>query len=177
MAPRHPLHLFRHCPLCGSSSFVEHDEKSKHCLGCGFTYYFNPSAATVAVIVDAEGRLLCCRRAKEPAKGTLDLCGGFCDCHETAEEGVIREVREEAGLEVVRTEFLFSLPNIYLYSGFEVHTVDNFFRCHVADIRPARAADDAAELVWLRPDEIRPELFGLTSVRRGVERLLREGLV
>ena len=32
--------------------------------------------------------LLVCRRAKEPAKGTLDLPGGFIDMNETGEEGV-----------------------------------------------------------------------------------------
>ncbi len=177
MTHKHPFHQFRYCPVCGSPCFEENNEKSIVWRACGFVYYFNPSAASVAVSVDGERRLLCCRRAKEPARGTLDLCGGFCDCHETAEESVAREVREESGLEVTRTEFLFSLPNTYLYSGFLVHTVDNFFRCHVTDIRPAHAADDAAELLWLRPDEIHPELFGLDSIRRGVERLLRENLL
>lgn len=44
----HPLELFKYCPKCGSSHFEIHNEKSKHCADCGFTYYFNSSAATVA---------------------------------------------------------------------------------------------------------------------------------
>ena len=32
--------------------------------------------------------------------------------------------------------------------------------------------DDAGELMWLRPEDIHPEDFGLLSVRRGVEKLL-----
>ena len=46
----HPLELFKYCPKCGSSHFEIHNEKSKHCADCGFTYYFNSSAATVAFI-------------------------------------------------------------------------------------------------------------------------------
>ena len=101
--------------------------KQKKCADCGFTYYFNSSAATVAFILNARNELLVCRRGKEPAKGTLDLSGGFIDMAETGEEGVAREVREETGLQVVEATYLFSLPNTYLYSGFLVHTLDFVF--------------------------------------------------
>ena len=47
---KHPLDLFKYCPKCGSEQFNIHNEKSKKCLNCDFVYYFNPSAATVAVI-------------------------------------------------------------------------------------------------------------------------------
>lgn len=170
----HPLELFKYCPECGSPRFEVNNEKSKRCAECGFVYYFNASAATVAFILNERNELLVCRRAKEPAKGTLDLSGGFIDMNETAEEGVAREVREETGLEVEQAVYRFSLPNTYLYSGFLVHTVDNFFRCQVRDASQARAMDDAAELYWVPLDELKPEQFGLDSIRRGVERLLEE---
>ena len=171
----HPLHLFRFCPKCGSPRFVEHNDKSKHCEACGFTYYINPSAATVALIErpacqplpsltggvgGGSVEWLCVRRAKEPAKGPLDL-------------PVIREVKEETGLDVTAVEFLFSIPNQYVYSGFTVHTMDMFYRCRVNSFEGARAADDAGELLWLRPEDIRPEDFGLLSIRKGIRQLLR----
>ena len=90
----HPLTLFHYCPRCGSSRFTERNEKAKKCTDCGFVYYFNPSSATVALILNSQGELLVTRRAKDPAKGTLDLPGGFVDMHETGEEGVAREVQE-----------------------------------------------------------------------------------
>lgn len=170
---QHPLEKFRFCPLCGSHRFVENNVKSKRCQDCGFVYYFNPSASTVAVIVNDRDELLVVRRAKEPALGTLDLPGGFCDCYETSEQGVAREVKEETGLCVEHTEFLFTIPNIYPYGGLDIHTIDQFFLCRVADTAVAVADDDAAELMWLPWAEVRPELFGLKSISQGVRRLLQ----
>ena len=83
----HPLDKFRYCPACGSKHFEIQDEKSKKCENCGFEYYLNPSAANVALIVNDKDELLVATRKKEPAKGTLDLPGGFADIGETAEEG------------------------------------------------------------------------------------------
>ena len=172
----HPLELFTHCPKCGSVHFEIHDEKSKKCADCGFVYYFNPSAATVAFILNDKEELLVCRRAKEPAKGTLDLSGGFIDMGETGEQGVMREVKEETGLTVTDTKYLFSYPNTYLYSGFLVHTLDQFFLCKVADDSVLQAMDDVADSFWIPVKDVDPELFGLDSIRRGVARFKEEFL-
>ena len=169
----HPLELFKYCPKCGSSHFIVHNAKSKHCEDCGFTYYFNPSAATVAFIVNRKGELLVCRRAKEPAKDTLDLPGGFIDMFETGEEGVAREVREETGLTVTEAVYQFSLPNTYLYSGFLVHTLDQFFLCKVSTEDYITAMDDVAACFWMPLNQIKPEEFGLNSVRMGIEYFLK----
>ena len=169
---QHPLHQFRYCPKCGSNRFVEHNIKSKKCLDCGFVYYFNPSAAVVAVIENEKGELLVAIRAKDPAKGTLDLPGGFVDMYETAEEAVAREVLEETSLKVVSTEYLFSIPNLYVYSGFEVQTVDLFFRCKINDFSGLNAMDDVARLQFVARNKLHPTDFGLMSIRKGIEKLL-----
>lgn len=166
----HPLEQFKYCPKCGSVHFNIHNEKSKHCDDCGFTYYFNSCSATVAFILNDQMELLVCRRAKEPAKGTLDLPGGFIDMYETAEEGIAREVKEETGMEVAESLYLFSLPNLYEYSGFMVHTLDMFFLCKVADARKWEAHDDVAECFFLPLDRLKPEEFGLQSIRKGIEK-------
>lgn len=172
----HPLEQFIHCPKCGGA-FVVNNWKSKRCTACGFKYYFNPSSATVALVTDGLGGLLVSTRANEPAKGTLDLPGGFVDMDETAEEGVAREVMEETSLRVTEARYLFSLPNIYVYSGFTVHTLDMFFRCRVEDLSPLEAHDDVAALRFIPFDEINPDDFGLQSIRRGLELIKAKGLL
>ena len=169
----HPLDIFRHCPVCGKEGFAINNVKSKRCEGCGFVLYFNAISATVAVIMNEKDEILVARRAKEPAKGTLDLPGGFADSMETAEEAVIREVLEESGMRVRETKYLFSLPNKYLYSGFEEHTLDMFFLCRTEPGDCPVANDDVEELTWMSLDDIRPEHFGLQSIRKGIE-LLKE---
>lgn len=165
----HPLDQFKYCPKCGSIHFNIHNEKSKHCENCGFTYYFNSCSATVAFILNEKKELLVCRRAKNPAKGTLDLPGGFIDMYETAEEGIAREVKEETGMEVYESKYLFSIPNLYEYSGFTVHTLDMFYLCKVTDTRWFDAHDDVAECFFLPLDAINPDEFGLQSIRQGVK--------
>lgn len=169
----HPLEKFKFCPECGSHRFEIHNEKSKHCMDCGFTYYFNPSAATVAFILNPQQELLVCRRGKNPAKDTLDLPGGFSDMYETGEEGVAREVREETRLTVNEARYLFSLPNTYEYSGFLVHTLDMFFLCQVDDCSHITAQDDVEDSFWMPLEKVNPEEFGLDSVRKGVARFLQ----
>jgi 8-oxo-dGTP pyrophosphatase MutT (NUDIX family) len=131
-------------------------------------YYFNTAAAVAGFIEDKDGRLLVTRRAFEPAKGTLDLPGGFVDYAETAEEALKREIREETGLQVQNLQFLFSIPNIYNYSGLEIHTLDLFFRCQIDDFSSMQPADDVAQLLWIDKNDIQPELFGLDSIRKAI---------
>ena len=166
----HPLHQFTYCPKCGARTFVERNEKAKQCTTCGFVYYFNPSSAVACFIRNPKGELLLVRRAKDPAKGTLDLPGGFVDMHKSAEEAAHREVKEETNLDITDCRYLFSIPNLYLYSGFEVHTVDMFFECLTPSFDGAKAEDDAAEIIIRLANRLNPDDFGLQSIKKAVER-------
>lgn len=168
----HPLDKFKFCPVCGSAHWVENNFKSKRCDDCGFVYYANPASATAAFIINERNELLVVRRAKEPALGTLDLPGGFVDMGENIEQGMRREIEEETGLKVDQIEYLFSTPNEYLFSGMLIHTIDSDYLVRVkSDVHPI-GADDAADAHWIPLDEVKPEEFGLLSIRRAVERYL-----
>lgn len=172
----HPLDKFAFCPACGSPAFEINNQKSKKCRDCGFIYYANPVSATAAFIVNEKSEMLVVRRAKEPAKDTLDLPGGFCDMYETVEEGMRREIEEETGLKVQDIRYLFSSPNVYQYSGMGIHTLDMDYlvRVNSNEIAPVHADDDAAEAIWLPINEVNPADFGLTSIRNAVIRFLHE---
>ena len=175
---KHPLEKFKYCPVCGSAHFVVNNFKSKKCEDCGFIYYANPCSATAAFIVNDKEELLVVRRAKEPAKDTLDLPGGFCDMGETVEEGMIREIKEETGLEVTDIQYLFSSPNEYVYSGMGIHTLDMDYLARVhCDSVAVTAHDDAAEAMWIPINKVNPAEFGLTSIRNAVIRFLNKTLI
>ena len=170
----HPLEHFRYCPACGSSHWAEHDFKSKRCADCGFVYYLNPSSATAAFIVNDRDELLVVRRVKEPHKDTLDLPGGFVDIGEDIEQGMRREIAEETGLQVGEMEYLFSMPNEYLFSGMPIPTMDSDFLIRVTGEVHAVGADDAADARWIPLGEVNPDDFGLLSIRQAVIRFLKE---
>lgn len=157
---------FHYCPVCGSPSFEPASFKSRRCSCCGFELFQNPAASVAAFIRDGEGRLLMAVRSCEPQKGTLDLPGGFADMGESAEEAVRREILEETALHVDDLRYLFSIPNVYEYSGMKIPTLDMFFECSVSDLSPLRPADDVEALVWMHPDDIDADSIGLDSIRR-----------
>lgn len=167
----HPLSQFKYCPKCGSDHFVENNFKSKRCGKCGFIYYFNSSSSTIALIINENKELLVATRAHDPQKGTLDLPGGFVDMNETGEEAVIREVKEETNLDVEKVKYLFSIPNTYIYSGFEVHTLDLVYLCEVNDIGKMKAEDDVANLQFIKISELEPDSFGLISVKEVIRKI------
>ena len=95
-----------------------------------------------------------------------------------SEEGMCREIKEETGLDVHDIQYLFSSPNVYLYSGMGVHTLDMDFLVPLhgdpnAFKAVVRAADDAAEALWIPVSQVNPDEFGLTSIRHAVIRYLQ----
>jgi NAD+ diphosphatase len=89
------------CPLCASSleDRVIDGRTRRVCpkQECGFVLWDNP-VPVVAAVVEHEGRVILVRQKGWPEK-MLGLVTGFLERGETPQEGVLREVREELGLE------------------------------------------------------------------------------
>lgn len=124
---------FNLCPMCGSKAIKNKFNKKWYCPDCDFDLYCNVAAAVGVVIIDKENKILLETRAKNPRKGYLAFPGGFIDADERAEDGAIRECREEIGVEVSDVQFICTFPNTYEYKNIEYKTCDMFFLANLPE--------------------------------------------
>jgi len=111
---------------------------------------------TVDGLVLVDGKLVAVLRRNPPFEGMPALPGGFLELGETAEEGVIREVREETGLEtrVARLVGVYSDPS----RDPRGHTVTLAYALERTGGDPS-AGSDAKAIVLLDPDRLPPMAF------------------
>jgi len=69
------------------------------CSACSYIQYLNPAPAAAAILF-RDGQLCLVQRKYPPKEGLWTLPAGFQEYDEDIEECVVREVREETGLEV-----------------------------------------------------------------------------
>ena len=103
------------------------------------------SVSVAAAIVDESGQLLAVRRRDN---GHWEPPGGILELDETIQAGLIREVREETGLEVEPQ----ALSGVY--KNMRRGIVALVFRCRIVGGEP-RPTREALEVSWLNPDEVR----------------------
>jgi ADP-ribose pyrophosphatase YjhB (NUDIX family) len=166
-----PSALFRHCPKCAAARTTEMDAVRFACEACGFVYYYNVAVSSAVLVLAENGSALFIRRAREPGKNKLALPGGFIDRGETAEAAAIREVSEEAGVELPGVEFFASFPNLYSYRGVDYPVVDLFFIGRVTRA-VARPLDDVTEVVWTAPGSVGEAELAFPSHARALQAFL-----
>ena len=74
----------------------------------------------VSAVIVKNGKILLIRRVK-PGEEYFIIPGGGVDEGETQEEALIREVKEELTLDVVKHKFLFSIENIEVPQKITIH--------------------------------------------------------
>ncbi len=147
------LHGWRLCPRCGGPLDLARAPAAVSCPACGFTAYANPVPAANALVVDEGGRLLLARRARDPARGRWDAPGGFVEEGEHPLDTLVRELREETGLQVEPLAFAGVWVDWYGDGDDAAATLGLYWHARVTGGALA-AADDVAELAWFRVDEL-----------------------
>jgi NAD+ diphosphatase len=160
---------FLHCPRCASPHSQDQGAANRFkCEVCGFSFFFNTATAVAAMVFDSERRLLFIRRARQPGKGLLAMPGGFVDAGESAEEALLREIREEVGIELRDVTYFASYANLYPYDGVTYRTLDLFFMCATDNPMQARALDAVSGVEWLDPEHVSERDLAFASMRSAI---------
>ncbi len=115
-------------------------------------YPLSPLVGVGAVIVQ-DGRVLLVQRGREPMKGRWTIPGGLIEIGESLLDAVVRETREETGLEIEPIELVELLDRIHREEGrVRYHYVIADYLCRVTGGTLA-AADDAAAVRWVERAE------------------------
>lgn len=158
---------FKFCSACGQDDWTAKSEREFVCAACGYRHFISPIAAAVAVVLDAQGRVLIIRRAHEPGYGKLGLPGGVIEPDETGEAAAARETREETGLAVPVEAFkyLCTLNNRYLFQGYVWPTIDLCYVARVESFEGLLQPDPAEvmETIVCPLDEVALEDFAFWS--------------
>jgi ADP-ribose pyrophosphatase YjhB (NUDIX family) len=108
----------------------------------------------VGAVVVQDGRVLLVQRGHEPLKGQWSLPGGVLEIGESLHAGIVREVREETGLNVEPVELIELLDRIHRDDGERVkfHYVIADYLCRMTG-GVLEAASDAAAVRWVERAE------------------------
>ena len=128
---------------------------------------------TSAVVINDREEVLLQRRSD------LDIwtiLGGYLDPGEDVADGIIREVREEAGI-TVAPEAIVAVPSghdhFHTYdNGHQVAIINICFRCHPTDDATPRPNDDeSVEVRYFPPDELPENTFSIhkTLIAKAIE--------
>jgi len=116
------------------------------CASCDFVFWNNP-VPVVAAIVEHEGKVILTRN-KGWSEKWLGIVAGFLEKGETPEQGVLREVKEELGLDGEIVSFIghyaFKLRNQIIFA-YHIHAEGEI-----------KLGEELESIKTLPPEEIRP---------------------
>jgi 8-oxo-dGTP diphosphatase len=112
--------------------------------------YPNRPIVGIGAIIIHEGKILLEKRKSAPGKGKWSVPGGLVDLGESIEHAVIREVKEETGLDVAEPRLVDVVDHISLdeKGAVKYHFVIVDYLVNLVRGIP-KAASDAEDLKWV----------------------------
>lgn len=135
----HRVNLY--CGRSGHATVLEAAGHRRRCPGCGLVQFPRTDPA-VTMLVKCKDKALLSRRRGAPNHRWSALAG-FVEPGETPEEAVVREAREETGVEVTATEYVTSQP-----WPFPSALMIGFWAYVELDAPPVPDAEELVEARW-----------------------------
>ena len=148
-------HLY--CGRCGTPTIVKAGERARQCPKCGQVHYPRIAPAVMALV--RNGKQLLLARSPHFPPGMHSALAGFVEAGESLEQCLVREVREEVGVEVANLRYFSSQPWPF------PHSLMIAFNCDYAggEITPEPSEIEAAD--WFDLDSL-PVLPNKISIAR-----------
>ncbi|MBR1514590.1 MAG: NUDIX hydrolase [Bacteroidales bacterium] len=124
-------------------------EKTKYCYR-----YPHPAVTTDCVVFGIDGpnlKVLLIERGNEPFKGCWAFPGGFLNMDETAEQGALRELAEETGLQLGHIKEFGTFSEVERDPRERVISIAFYALVRESDVQ---GSDDAARAQWFPLDKI-----------------------
>ena len=104
----HWIDTHRHCGRCGGATSVVESGRAVLCESCSLRVY--PRVSPCVIVLVSKGDQMLLAAAAGFQKRFYSTLAGFMEPGETCEQAVIREVREEVGIEVGNVRYFASQP-------------------------------------------------------------------
>ena len=154
------------CSRCGTKTLQKFGERGKECPDCGELFY--PRISPAVIVLIRKGHEVLMARSPNFPSGMYGLIAGFVEPGESAEAAVVREIREEVGIEVKNITYFgtqaWPFPNS-LMIGFTAEYDSG-------DIQPDGFEIEDAQ--WFSVENL-PDLPGKISIaRKLIDHFLKE---
>lgn len=145
--------LYSFCPNCGSDALKKINQQQQHCQKCKKNHYFNQRPCIGAFIIE-NNNILLARRNMDPYNGWWDIPGGFMNIDETPQQAIIREVKEEIGLDITVTRLINFYPDVYDYKNVFIPTLNMYFLCTIKDNKEIKLSEEMKDFKWFPLKEL-----------------------
>jgi NAD+ diphosphatase len=137
------------CPLCGAATASAKGGSVRVCEADGSTHFPRTDPAVIVLITDGADRAVLGRSPAWPPRRYSTLAG-FVEPGESAEQAVVREVGEEAGIDVREVVYRGSQP-----WPFPASLMLGYRAVCAPDARPVPQDGELEDARWFTRDELR----------------------